>query len=83
MILVAGLPYDSATVRAMHGPAVEWSTGDYLLAHIADLLAAANWQRAGRESAPKPTPIERPGNARKIRLTGAEIQRRLLAQREA
>lgn len=38
-----------------------WKVTDYLLAHIADLLAVANWQRQGKKSAPKPKPLKRPG----------------------
>lgn len=38
-----------------------WELTDTLLAHIADLLAGANWQRAGNKNAPRPKPIPRPG----------------------
>ena len=39
-----------------------WTVTDYLLAAAVDQLAAANWQRQGKKSAPKPKPIPRPGS---------------------
>ena len=59
-MLVANLPPDAATQRAVH-PAAAWSTGDYLLALAVDHLAAANWQRSGDKHATRPTPLPRPG----------------------
>lgn len=59
-VLVAALPRESATARAQHGEAVEWSSADYLLAAIYDVLAAGNWQRGGGKG-PRPKPIPRPG----------------------
>lgn len=56
------LPRDSATMLAV-APKQEaelWGVAEYLLAQTVDLLAGANWQRAGRKSAPKPKPIARP-----------------------
>jgi len=38
-----------------------WSPDQLLLASIADVLAWANWQRAGDKRAKKPQPINRPG----------------------
>lgn len=48
----------SALAKELHGPA--WSVEGQLLATVADHLAFANWQRAGRKSAPKPKRIPRP-----------------------
>lgn len=58
--MLTTLPRTSATVRATLGDAAEWSTTDHLLALVADLLAAANWQRGGGKGK-RPKPIERPG----------------------
>ena len=45
----------------MHGDDALWTLESQLLAHIGDVLAAANWQRAGDKRAQKPKPIPRPG----------------------
>lgn len=37
----------------------DWSVDTYLLAHLADLLAAANWQRSGAKGQ-RPKPVARP-----------------------
>lgn len=50
---------DSALGLELRGHAV-WSVEAQLLATIADSLAWANWQRAGKKNAPKPKPLERP-----------------------
>lgn len=63
-VLLAALPVEAATLQAEHGPAVQWTTAEHLLAHVVDLLAAANWQRssAGRKPLPaRPEPLPRPG----------------------
>ncbi len=60
-VIARGLPRDSATVRAIRGEAADWTPNTYLLAHIADLLAIANWQRAGRSSSPRPKRVPLPG----------------------
>lgn len=55
------LPSDSATGRALHGDeAIEWGLTEHLLAGTIDLLAWANYQRAGGQGS-KPRPIKRPG----------------------
>lgn len=59
-VLLRYLPDDSATARAQHGTQ-GWTVDTYLLAMIADHLAAANWQRAGKKNAPKPERLPRPG----------------------
>lgn len=33
-----------------------------MLATVIDLLAGANWQRAGKKGAPRPKPVPRPGD---------------------
>jgi hypothetical protein len=57
-VLVHHLPQDSATRRALDAQSV-WGLNEQLLANIADTLRAANWQRGGKGSRPKPIP--RPG----------------------
>lgn len=59
--LIGQLPRGSATARSMHGAAADWGPVEHLAAVQADLLAAANWQRAGKKNAPRPKPIPRPG----------------------
>lgn len=60
-MLIEHLPAESATVRAARGEDAAWSLECLLLAGIHDVLAAANWQRAGNNNAPRPKPIPRPG----------------------
>ncbi|CAL9530388.1 hypothetical protein [Streptomyces sp. enrichment culture] len=66
-VLVRHLPRDSATLRAMHGEAVEWTVTDYLLAAAVDQLAEANWMFAtvnrdeDAEPLEYPKPVPRPG----------------------
>lgn len=65
-ILVNNLPHESATLRAMHGHAADWSVTDYLLAGVIDVLQGGNWQRGGGKGR-KPKPIERPKSALVLR----------------
>lgn len=55
------LPHDSAFGRSLRGEDAEWGLAEHLLAGIHDLLAAGNWQRAGKKGAPRPKPLPRPG----------------------
>lgn len=59
-VLVAALPRDSQTSRALYGEAVAWGVTEHLLATVVDLLQGANWQRSGSKSN-RPKPIPRPG----------------------
>jgi len=74
---VSQLPAESATVRAAVGPSAAWTVEAHLLALVHDAVAAGNWQRAGKSSAPKPKPIPRPGvgdkGRRKVRGSSFEI----------
>lgn len=58
----------SALAKELHGPA--WSIEAQLMAMVADHLAFANWQRAGRKSAPKPKRIPRPWEKPKSTVLG-------------
>lgn len=64
-VLIRHLPNESATARAQVGEAGRWSDTEYLLALVADGIAAGNWQRAviaGAKPKPRPPkPIPRPG----------------------
>jgi hypothetical protein len=54
----------SALMRELQPELSAWGSGTVvadLLAHVVDLLAAGNWQRAGKRTAPKPKPVPRPG----------------------
>lgn len=61
---------DTATSESVHG--VRWGVTDQLLAVIADDLAVANWQRAGKKNAAKPKPIQRPWEKSKSRALGKD-----------
>lgn len=52
---------DTATCEAVHG--AQWDRQSQLLAAAVDVLAVANWQRAGDKNNPRPKPIPRPGVA--------------------
>ncbi|MFJ1597741.1 hypothetical protein [Streptomyces sp. NPDC088261] len=66
-VLVQHLPRDSAVARELHGESADWSVTEYLLAHVADQLAEANWMFAtvnrDEDADPLefPSPIPRPG----------------------
>lgn len=49
----------TATCEAVHD-VVLWDTPTQILAGIFDLLGISNWQRAGKRSARKPKPLDRP-----------------------
>ena len=46
-----------------------WTVDQHLLASIVDLLAAANWQRAGNRKNPRPKPLPRPGQKTRHPIT--------------
>lgn len=74
-VVVEQAPPGSAIHRAVDTEAARWASGEvvpYVLAHIADLLAAGNWQRAGRKNAPKPKPLPRPGLKTQNQSFGSE-----------
>lgn len=58
--LIENLPLDAALWREVN-PDSMWTLTDLLLAHIADVLATGNWQRAGDPHAQRPKPLPRPG----------------------
>lgn len=60
----------SALGKELHGPI--WSIEAQLLALVADTLAVANWQRAGKKSAPKPKRIPRPWEKPKTTALGRD-----------
>lgn len=61
---------NSALATILHGPT--WSIEGQLLAVIVDILGIANWQRAGRKSAPKPKRIPRPWEKPKTTALGKD-----------
>ncbi|MDH6111168.1 hypothetical protein P3T36_003192 [Kitasatospora sp. MAP12-15] len=66
-VLIRHLPRDSALNRELLGEAVDWSVTDYLLAHVVDHLAVANWMFAtinrdeDADPLDPPEPVARPG----------------------
>lgn len=75
--MVRHAPPGSALSRDLHGEYALWGPGEYLLALLADLMQASNWQRAssGRKSPlPKPKPIPRPTDKATKRLSAADLE---------
>jgi hypothetical protein len=58
-VIVNQSPQGSALDRAMRPDEALWGLPEQLLAHIADQLADANWQRGGKGNRPERLP--RPG----------------------
>jgi hypothetical protein len=61
LVVVNQSPRWSALSRAMNPEGSEWGLSEHLLAAVFDSLERGNWQRAGRENAPRPKPFPRPG----------------------
>ncbi|MET7360003.1 hypothetical protein ABZS76_16330 [Streptomyces sp. NPDC005562] len=67
-VLIRQLPREGAVARETEGEAAEWSVGDYLLAHVVDQLAQANWmfatvnQDEDADPLGPPRPLPRPGD---------------------
>jgi Family of unknown function (DUF5361) len=78
-VLIRQLPAESLTAQAVHGDALSWSAGEYLLAGVLDALNIANWQRTGRRGRPRPQRVQRPGTGPKHRgntgtMTTAQVR---------
>lgn len=61
LVIVEQLPPGSALHRSMDPEGSLWTVETHLLAGIFDVLAIANWQRAGGAERDRPTPLPRPG----------------------
>ena len=75
MVIIQRTPPGSPIHYSVDKEAAWWDSGQvvpYLLALVGDLLAAGNWQRAGKKNAPKPKPIQRPGDKPKGAVFGAD-----------
>ncbi|MEU6990654.1 hypothetical protein ABZ953_08365 [Streptomyces sp. NPDC046465] len=76
-VLIRHLPRDGAVARETEGEAAEWSVTDYLLAHVVDQLADANWMFAAvnqdedADPLDPPKPLPRPGADRQPTSQGA------------
>ncbi|QIQ04689.1 hypothetical protein HA039_22520 [Streptomyces liangshanensis] len=76
-VLIRHLPRDSAVARELHGESADWTVTEYLLAHVADQLAEANWMFAtvnrdeDADPPEAPEPVPRPGGT-----SGAEAGER-------
>ncbi|MFE5658378.1 hypothetical protein ACFQ9H_19575 [Streptomyces sp. NPDC056517] len=82
-VYVRQLPRDARTRIALGDNDGLWGLAEHLLAMNLDAAHVANWQRANEglkshEQSRPPEPIERPGTARRKKITSAE----LLAHRE-
>lgn len=62
-------PHTSAFARSYHGEAATWGATEHLLATLIDVGQIANWQRAGKRAGPRPKPLLRPGQRRRIGTT--------------
>lgn len=60
LVITHKSPQGSALYAGVHGERSEWGLSEFLLAHMIDLLAEANWQRTGRPGG-HPKPFPRPG----------------------
>ncbi|MFB6392637.1 hypothetical protein [Polymorphospora lycopeni] len=62
----------------MLGPDAHLRPGDHLLAHVANLIAAGNWQRGGgKGQRPKPIKLGGGKSQRAKKVDGDDIARRL------
>lgn len=61
--------HDSALARELHGQV--WSIEGQIMANVYDVLALANWQRAGKKHAPKPKRLPRPWEKAKATVLGS------------
>ncbi|ROS62207.1 hypothetical protein EDF38_1310 [Frigoribacterium sp. PhB160] len=66
--LLVWAPASSAYARSNLGAEIaSWAdVQTHLLASVVDLLAGANWQRAGKKGGSKPKPLKRPGGEVKV-----------------
>jgi hypothetical protein len=71
---VGHLPASSALARARHGEFATWTIDTHLLALIADVLRASNYQRGGGKGQ-KPKPLPRPKDAAVQRLTTGDLRK--------
>lgn len=63
-MIVRHSPATSALARELTPELAAWASGQVLAdltANVVDLLAAGNWQRQGKKSAPRPKRVKRPG----------------------
>lgn len=70
LVITRNAPRGSALSRAVNG--ADWGPAEYLLALVVDVLQSGNWQRAGKPNAPKPKPLQRPGEAPQGQKYGSE-----------
>ncbi len=75
--LIRHLPNESALIRKLRGPLADWDVHAYLLRLIEYNVRAANWQRAGKKGAPKPKPLELPGEAAAKKTADADSEQKL------
>lgn len=73
-VLVENLPPECATAYAVVGEPARWGPSDWLLADIFDVLAAANWQRAGDKNRSRPKPYPRPRSKQAVAALGRRLK---------
>lgn len=73
LAVLTNLPPGSAVARARHGEFATWTAETHLLALIADVLRAANWQRASK--GPRPKPVPRPKDPAQQQLSAAALKK--------
>lgn len=86
-VLIAGLPRDSVTVRALQ-PQAEWSTTDHLIAGLIEVVDQTSWRAVMPHTKknwkpPAPIKVPRPGEAQEQRRSNGMSRtafRRLLGK---
>lgn len=74
-VLLAHLPQDSHTVRAVMGEAARWGDREHLLATLVDVQAQANWMFAvvnSKQPPEMPKPLQRPGMPDPVKRIGGK-----------
>lgn len=79
-VLAFMLPPGSLTWQEV-GTDGAWTTTDFLLADVVDLLALANYQRGGAKG-PKPDPVPRPKDLKELRDKREAVAQKAAAFRE-
>lgn len=81
-MLVEQLPDTSRMAAVQTGWTQGWGTDRLMMRAVISTLAAANWQRGGKSSAPRPKPWPLPGEREAV-LAARRAQYEAIARGEA